>query len=307
MARQAELRRNLSRAKEQFNDELSDLFARVHKDQKVFYVGSVDGNSAFSGRRVSGQKATIAQAYDACTASRGDKILVSPFHTETVTSVLTMSKIGVQIHGLKLANQRPVITINGAVDMFSFTAAAQKISGLELTIATTDAATAFVNFAAVKCVVEDCKLIPSATSVNVVDCFTLASGGDDGVIRNCEGYNTTVAINSWISIEAAVARFTIENNLFRGDVATAGIIDGATATQLGIFRNKIVTIGTNIPACILDSNPTGQAIGNHMYGTDATIANNAQWGSALILGDNFTRGGTGSTVSASNIIPALDT
>lgn len=288
-------------------DTLSDL-NRVHKDQNYYYVDAArSGTTAWSGKKYHQALPTLTSAYDKATASRGDKIYVSPFHTETVTAVLTMSKIGVEIIGKKLGNQRPVITINGAVDMFSMTAAGQKISGLELTIVTTDAATAFVNFAAASCIVEDCKLIPSAAAVNVVDCFTLATGGNDGIIRNCTGMNTTVAINSWISIEAAVARFTIENNYFRGDAATAGIIDGATATQLALFNNKIITIGTNIPGCILDSNPTGQAIGNHMYGTDATIANNAQWGTALILGDNFTRGGTGSTVAASDIIPALDT
>lgn len=298
---------NLKLRKEFFYDTLAS-YSRVHKDQKYFYVdAALSGTSAWSGRRHEAALPTISSAYTKTTASRGDTIFVSPFHTETVTAVLTMSKIGVEIEGQKLGNQRPVITINGAVDMFDFTAAAQKISGLELTIVTTDAATAFVNFAAAKCVVSDCKLVPSATSVNVVDCFTLATGGDDGIIENVTGFNTTVAVNSWVSIEAAVARFTIQNNLFRGDVATAGIIDSAAATQLGLFGNKIVTIGTNIPGCILDSNPTGQAIGNHMYGTDATIANNAQWGTALILGDNFTRGGTGSTVSASDIIPALDT
>lgn len=292
---------------ERFSDVLADAQRSVHKSQRVFYVDSNTGNSAYNGRRINSPFATIAQAYAACTASQGDQIFVLPNHAETVTSVLTMSKADVAIKGFKLGNKRPVITINGAVDMFSLTAAGQEISNLELTIASTDAATAFVNFAAAKCVVSDLKLLPSVTSYNVVDCFTLASGGDDGVIKNCEGYNTVVAVNSWINIEAAVARFTIQGNLFRGDVATAGIIDAATATQLGIFDNKIITIGTNIPACILDSNPTGQAIGNYMFGTDATIANNANWGSALMLANNFTRGGTGSTVSASNIIPALDT
>ena len=263
-----------------------------------------DGNGGLSPKE---PLATLSQAQTNALAARGDVIVVLPGHAETLTAALTLSKAGMQIVGVQIGNRRPRFTVNGAVDLLSLTGANILLANFDMAIVTTDAATAFVNVAAAFCKLKNLYFVPSATGVNVVDVITLATGADDCVIEDCEGYNTVVAVNSWISIEAAVARCRIENNLFRGDVATAGIIDSATATQLGLFRNKIITIGTNIPGCILDSNPTGQATGNHMYGTDATIANNAQWGTALILGDNYTRGGTGSTVSATNIIPALDT
>lgn len=269
--------------------------------------GAIGGSNSNSGLSPYEPKSTLAGAQTAASAGRGDVIVVMPGHAETLTAALDISKSGLQIVGCKLGNKRPTFTINGAVDLFSISAANVLVQALEFNIVTTDAATAFVNVAAANCTLRDLYFIPSATSVNVVDVITLASGANDTVIEGCIGFNTVVPVNSWVSIEAAVARCHLKQNTFRGDVATAGIIDGATATQLILEGNKIVTIGTNIPGCILDNNPTGQAYGNHMYGTDATIANNAQWGSALILGDNYTRGGTGSTVSATNIIPALDT
>lgn len=294
--------------KEYTMDTLSDI-DRVHNDQSYFYVDSaLSGVAAWSGKRLSQGLPTLASAYDKCTASRGDVIYVSPFHTETVTTALSLSKIGVQIIGKKLGNQRPVITINGAVDMFSFAAAAQKISGLECTIVTTDAATAIVNFAAAKCVVEDLKIIPSATSVNVVDVFTLASGGTDAVIKNTEIWNTVVAVNSFLSIEAAVARLKLIGNRWFGDCATAGIIDAATGTFIHMEDNVIATIGSTIPAVTLDNNPAPLiAIENHFLGTHTTIATNADLGNLARKSGNMVLEATDGSVSATPIIPAYDT
>jgi hypothetical protein len=295
------------RAREQFNDSVADTFAKIHKDQSIFYVGATNGSSAYSGRRITAQKATIGQALSLCTASRGDTIIVSPFHTETTTAATSISTAGTKIKGLSIGNKRPVFTINGAVDLFSLDAAGCEISGIECAIVTTTAATSFINIAAANCKVSDIYMVPSATAVNVVDCITLTASANDAVVSNVKAFNTTVAVNSFVSLEGAATRVLIENCHFSGDAVTAGIIDAATVTFL-VFRNNVVkTVGTNIPACVLDSNPTGEAYGNYMLGTDATIANNVKWGSALILANNYVRGGTGSTVSATNIIPALDT
>lgn len=282
---------------------------KVHKFQKYFYVdAALSGVSAWGGRRHESALPTLTSAYAKCTASRGDRILVSPFHTETTTAVLTMDKIGVEIEGQLVGNQRPVITLNGAVDMFSFTAAGQKISKIRTTIVTTDAATAIFNFAAANCVVDDCIIIPSAASVNVVDVFTLATGGDDAVINNIKCHNTTVAVNSFINIEAAVARLELSNSYFYGNVDTAGIIDAAVvATFIHLHDTTIGTIGTTIPAVTLDGNPTGVVERVTTLGTHTTIATNANWGNALRLSDLRTLEATDASVQATNIIPALDT
>lgn len=292
---------------ERFNDVLADAQRAVHKDQKIIYVDSNTGNDNYNGLRLRYPKATIAGAIAACTASQGDRIIVLPNHVETVTSAVSLSKADVALIGMELGNKRPVITVNGAVDLLSVSGAGCAVSGLDLTIVTTDNATALIDVSAAKVKLQNIKMIPSATSVNVVDCITVASGADDCHIEDVRIHNTVVAVNSFLSIEAAVARLVVKGCHFSGDVVTAGIIDAATATQIRLLGNVVKTIGTNIPACILDSNPTGEAIGNYMFGTDATITNDAQWGTALILANNYTRGGTGSSVSASNIIPALDT
>jgi len=273
-----------ARAHEQFRDLVADTFAKIQKDQSIYYVGSVDGNNAFSGRKVANQVATMAQAIRLTTASRGDVILVSPFHTETITATLT-PKASTMIKGLKVGNKRPKLTINGATDLFSLSAANVQLSGLEFAIATTDAATAFVDVSGANCRLSDLYAADcsAAAGVNVVDTITIASGANDLLIEDVSFRNTTTAVNSFLSIEAAIANLTVKNSFFFGDVATAGIIDAATATQLYFDSVRVGVVGTTKPAATLDSNPTGFICNSMFSGTHGTLATNANLGNAVRL------------------------
>lgn len=270
------------RAREQYSDLLADSFAKIHKDQSIFYVGSTNGNAAFSGRRITSQKATVGAGIAAMTASRGDILLIDPFHAETITSSL-VPVAGSFIKGLKVGNKRPKISINGATDLLSLSAANVDVSGLELAIVTTDAATAFVDISGANCRVSDIYAADcsAAASVNVVDTITLASGANNTVIENISFRNTTTAVNSFVSIEAAVANLTISNCFFFGDVATAGMIDGATATQIYFNNLRIGVVGTSKPAATLDSNPTGFVSNSMFAGTSTTLATNAALGTGV--------------------------
>lgn len=292
---------------ERFSDLLADSIRRVHKSSKVIYVDSNTGSDNYGGLRMESPVATLAQAISLATASQGDQIFILPNHAETVTAAISASKADVVIKGFELGNKRPVITVNGAVDLLDISAAGVSVEGLDLTIVTTDAATALINVSGAKVKLSNIKMIPSATAVNVVDCITLASGANDILIDNVQIFNTTVAVNSFLSIEAAVARMKMTNCHFFGDAATAGIIDGAAATQIFWQNNWVGTIGTTIPAVILDSNPTGIVDNFFAYGTHTTLASNAQWGNALRLSRIYTLKETDASVQASNIIPALDT
>lgn len=251
--------------------------------------------------------ATVDYAIGRCTASRGDGIFVFGNHAETVTAAVTLDVAGVQIIGIEQGALKPTITVNGAIDCMTVTAARCSIRNLLLTIVTTDAATALINVAAANCLIENIKMLPSAAAVNVVDCITLATGGDDCVIKDIDCRNTTVAVNSFVNIEAAIARLTIKDSFFFGDVATGGIIDAAVvATQMLIENTVFGTIGTTMPAVILDGNPTGVLKHVHALGTHTTIATNIQTGNSLRLTNLFVSEDTASATQATNIIPVLD-
>lgn len=283
---------------------------------KVFFLnnststgadGAISGSNGNSGLSPKEPLSTIAGAIAKCKAGRGDVIVVMPGHAETLTAVTTLSVAGVQVIGCKIGNKRPVFTINGAVDLFSITAANVMLASLECNIVKTDAATAFVNVAAGGAYLKDLYMIPSSGTENVVDVITLASGANECVIEKCVIFNTTVAVNSFVSIEAAVARVQILDNFFFGDVATAGIIDAAAATHLRLEGNTIGVIGATKPAATLDSNPTGVADNNRFLGTDTTIANNNAIGNLMRQARSFVLETTDNSVQATNIIPALDT
>lgn len=248
---------------------------------------------------------TITQAVAAATANVGDVIYVAEGYTETLTAALTLSKAGVAIIGLGSGLSKPTLTVNFAGDCVNFTAANVTFDNFHFAAPETDAATAMMNFAAAGCIARNISGIGSKTSNNYVDCITIAAGADDLLLENISFRNTTVAVNSFLSIEAAVARLTIRNFFAFGDCATAGIIDAATATQIYLENIVVGTVGTTIPAAILDSNPTGVVNRARFSGTSTTLANNAALGTGLRLFDVLVLEETDGSAQGA-LIPAVD-
>ena len=251
----------------------------------VFYVDSTRGSDGNLGTDPAAPLATIGQAQTNATASNGDIVIIKPGYTETRTAVLTLSKAGVTYIGLGSGSLKPTITVNYAGDGISITGASVVLQNFHFAAPGTDEATAMINIAAASVKLYNISGIGSTTAKNFVDCITIAATSNDLTIDGLTIFNTTVAVNSFISIEAAVARLQLLNVTCFGDCATAGIIDGATATQIVLKNVNIGTVGTTIPGAILDSNPTGIAMNCNFAGTSTTLANNAALGTGLRLFD----------------------
>lgn len=248
---------------------------------------------------------TIAAAVAVCTASQGDTIYVLEGHTETVTSAITLSVAGISVIGVGRGKLRPTITVNGAIDGVTITAANVTFENFAFAAPETDEQTSMVNIAAAGANVSKIYGIGSQTAKNVVDCITIATGADDCTISDVQLYNATVAVNSFISIEAAVARLTLTNIRAFGSVATAGLIDGAAATALFMEDVRIAVTGTSKPAATLDSNPTGMARNCFFSGTSTTLAANGALGNAMRVDNIKVLEETNNSASAA-IIPAVD-
>lgn len=248
---------------------------------------------------------TISDALTNCVASRGDVILVLPGYTETLTAALTVSKAGVSIIGVGNGSLKPQITVNGAVDGLNITGANVLVENINFAAPETDEATAMINVAAANVTLRNISGIGSKTSKNFVDCITVASGADDLTLENVKLNNSVVAVNSFLSIEAAVARMKIRGFRAFGDVATAGIIDAAAATHLDWEDVVVGVVGTTKPAATLDSNPTGIINRARFAGTHATIATNANLGNAIRLFDVLVLEETDGSKQGAQI-PAVD-
>lgn len=85
---------------------------------RIFYVDSGNSRAAATndGLEPLNPFSTIQQAINACTANRGDYIMVAPGHTETVVAAsgLTLNKAGVSIVGLGRGANRPTINFTTA-------------------------------------------------------------------------------------------------------------------------------------------------------------------------------------------------
>ncbi len=272
----------------------------------VYYVNSTLGSDGNKGTDPAFPLATIGAAQTAATASRGDVVVIMPGYAETRTTVLTLSKAGVTYIGLGTGSLKATITINAAVDAISITGANVTISGFHFAAPETDAATAMVNVAAANAGIYNMTGIGSKTAKNFVDCITIASGADDLTIDGLEIYNTSVAVNSFINIEAAVARLKLFNAFMFGDCVTAGVIDAAVvATQLHFKNVTIGTIGSTIPAVTLDGNPTGLIENCYFAGTHTTLATNFNPGNLLRLSQVYVSEETDASKQGA-LIPAVD-
>lgn len=254
----------------------------------VYFVSSATGSNDNNGTDVSTPKATIAGAQSAATASKGDVVVILPGHTETLTSVLTLSKAGVNYIGLGQGNLRPTITGNGTIDAISITGANITLQNINFAAPETDDQTAHVNVAAAGATLRGLRMIGSQTSKNVTDMITVASGADDLLVEGCVAYNTVVDCVSWLSLEAAVARATIRGNVVMGQFSTGVLMDEATATLASISGNLFKnTKAATAVITFTTGNSTGVMWDNRCSGRHTTIASNIVPGTGMDFFENY--------------------
>lgn len=253
----------------------------------VWYVDSATGsNTANDGKAYNQAFATLAQAVS--SASAGDTILLLPGHSETVTSAITVNKARLSIMGLGNGMSRPSITGNGTIDAITVTAANVLIENLQFPAPGTDDQTADINVAAAGCTIRNTLHIGSTTSKNKTDIITVASGGDDLLVENTRVYNTVVDCVSWLSLEAAVARAVIRNNVVQGQFSTGVLMDEATATLATIQRNILKnTKAATAVVTFTTGNTTGVMSENFCSGRHTTIASNIVAGTGMDFHENY--------------------
>lgn len=272
---------------------------------KVIYVDSAVGSNNNNGFEPGEAKATIAGAISAATANNGDIILVLPGHSETVTSAITVSKAGLSIIGMGEGLLRPSITGNGTIDAVDITANNVLLENFQFPAPGTDDQASDVNVSGAGVTLRRLYSIGSTTSKNKTDIITVASGANDLLVEFCRAYNTVVDCVSWLSLEAAVARAVIRDNVVMGTFSTAALMDEATATLATIQRNIIKN--TKAATAVVDfstGNTTGVMSSNHVSGRHTTLASNVAAGTGM---DFFENRVVEEAAVNGAIIPAADT
>jgi len=255
------------------------------KDAKVFIVDSVHGSDSYGGQTMSSPLATIAKAYELCTTDNHDTILVLPRHAETTTAVLTVAKAGVSIIGLKRGNLRPILTCNAAIDNISVEAANVSIGGLAFAAPLTDAQTAHINIAGAYCAVQDCTMLGSVGTENMVNCITITAAGDNVLIEDLEIDNDVVEVVGAILFEGAFTNGTFRRISVIDEIGftNGAIYDAAAATRVRIEDCFFDNIKANTAVCKFASNSTGYMNNCQVSSFAATIADAIDPGTGMVL------------------------
>lgn len=269
---------------------------------KVFFVDS--NGTPSDGTQPDRPFLTLAGAMAMCRANKGDVIVLMPGHAETLTASPTFVA-GVYVVALGWGDQRATITGNAAADIFNLSVASVVIDNVIFAAPETDNQTAAINIDASGCSVTRCKFVGSKTSKNITDVVTVTANAHYARIQGNEFENVTVDVATFISVEGAARRVRILDNVMMGNCSTACLLVAAVATLMEVGRNVFVNNKASTIAVSFTSNATGFAYENYSGGLSTTLANNAAWGTAMRVFENYTTEEAGG--ASGILIPAADT
>lgn len=181
----------------------------------VFWVDSNGGGG--SRGTFSHPCKTLEEAYDLCTADKGDIVMIKPKHAEDIIATVALDTSGVSIIGLGNGSTRPKITqiTTGSDNGFEVTAAGQYMENIwfyDAAVAGTppevffDIQAAGDDFTLVNCRLE--------MRTQVTEAITMAAGADDVTFDGCEFMGTSIGPDAAITVEGAVARLKVLNCSF---------------------------------------------------------------------------------------------
>lgn len=207
-------------------------------NSSVLAKGGIGGSNGNEG---SYQKPfeTIDYAIGACSANRGDVIMVMPGHSETITTDggIACDVAGVAIIGLGHGSLRPKIVLDSAAAAAVTVSAANVIlHNLVLEASFADITNA-IDVTAANCMISHCHFQEEGANLNFVD-YIVASGTTDNeadglTVSHCTGYGIDAAINSPILINADLQDLVVEHCRFNTDNANAlAMIQVATGKDL---------------------------------------------------------------------------
>lgn len=226
-----------------------------------WFVSSITGASANSGKNPSQPFATLAQAVSAATANNGDVIILMPQHAETLASAaaITISKAGLYIIGLGAGGQRATFTWSTS------TAAQMIISGAQTVFDNVvwdftgiDAVVAAVSVTASDFQLYNSKIITNNGTAGCVLGISTAATASRLILEG--NYFVGPATNTGTTTTAQVKHevgtdYVIRGNIFMGK-CTQNILNATTLLGGLIDNNRFVTYtGTKCIAMAAASTP----------------------------------------------------
>lgn len=199
---------------------------------------------------------TLDAAVSACTADRGDVILVAPGHTETVSSAgaIALDVAGVNIIGLGTGSLRPTFTLDTATTAtISVSAANVAVENIIFTANYADIVSVFTLTTAANFTLRNCYIKATATNMNflyVVDTDATTDNASGLTIEGCEWIEPDTATLSMVKMDGDNSRVRLVNNYVSVGVnnnkaALMAIITGKSVFDAQIVGNVVYRLNTD--------------------------------------------------------------
>jgi hypothetical protein len=236
-----------------------------------FFVDATNGLDTNSGVDWENALATIDAAVNKCTASSGDKIIVAPFHTESLAadSAIDVDLAGVTIIGVRFGRHMPTLNATAIAGDCKLAAANCTIQNIRFT-GGVDATTGCLEVSGADCAVIDCEFrdvtgqaTDALITVDGADRLLIdgwqhfgaaAAGGnsaialdgsDDCEIRNCYIYGN-FAVGAIDLRTTLSARVNIHDcKIWTANSADIAIVDTITSSTGFVGPNLFIMLADN--------------------------------------------------------------
>lgn len=263
--------------------------------------------------------ATIDAAINECTASAGDKILVMPGHTETLSDAtsLNLDVAGISIIGLGAGSLRPTITLDTATTATIPASAADiTVENIIITANFADIVSAFTLAAAANFTLRNVYVKATATNMNflyVVDTSAVTSAASGLTIEGCKWIDADLVCESMVKLDGDNSDVTIADNFVQlgvndNSAALMVIADGKSVFNLQMVGNRVFRLNTDTAtgAILLHTNQSDNSgIVAHNFAQHADTAAELLITASSGLGtfENFASGVAG---ASGYVLPARD-
>lgn len=285
----------------------------------IFYLDSVNGNSANDGTRSDKAVVTLVAAVALCTASHGDVILIMPGHTESISSAtaLSLNIAGITVIGLSIGSLRPIFTLDtAATATINVTAANIAIENCVFVANFADVAAAFTTTTAKNFQLRNCEFRDTSSILNfvtLVDTNTTTNDTDGLTILDSTWFGLTATANSTvIKMDGTNTRLNVQRNYFAHAATTAAgfmiIATGKVVTNARISNNTFNLVGaSNLTTGTLittnGSTNSGVISSNFIFELDATSEILVTASSGFVFFDNKS---SATADTSGYLLPAAD-
>jgi hypothetical protein len=230
---------------------LSNLGVTLLSEAQILFVDSgateaSDADDGVHGHSFETPLATIDYAIGLCTADQGDVILVSPGHTETISSAagIDLDVDDVTIIGVGVNDKRPKISFSAEASTFEINADNVTVKNLQFVGTKTGGTTVGIDIKTGSdyVTIEDCKFYETANTLELLTVITAEDKTDYLTIRNCEFLNLAGGDNlSALATEGDEHDFlVVEGCKFIGDWTNACLDLDADAIVYPLIRDCVL-------------------------------------------------------------------